>query len=203
LFNEVLLIGLIPVLFSFLTALVTIIVITGISIPTSLWLSRLLDRLTLHQVKQSAYGNELSAEFAFGASRSPYWITESHKPLPDFIGTQMSKAADAAAADSLSRMRRAIGTLAFSTLERDQVNLVEDYLTWNELIHTTYFKVPIFRKLVCYAIAQSPGFRPSEKLKADPDYEKLGQWLAEIKDETHVPSPLLSSTQKEISEAKG
>jgi hypothetical protein len=53
-------------------------------------------------------------------------------------------------------------------------------LTWEELIHTVYFKAARFRKLVCYVIARSPGFRPSEKLKADPDYEKLAEWLAEI-----------------------
>jgi hypothetical protein len=76
-------------------------------------------------------------------------------------------------------MRRAVGEFALATDENDKSSLWH-YLTWDELVHTSYFKLPAFRKLVCYAIAHSEGFRPSERLKADADYEKLGRWMAEI-----------------------
>jgi len=59
--------------------------------------------------------------------------------------------------------------------------VAEDFLTWGELIHTSYFVVPRFRKLVCYAIAHSPGFKPTEEFKRDPDYPLMLRWLEEIR----------------------
>jgi hypothetical protein len=46
------------------------------------------------------------------------------------------------------------------------------------LLHTVYFRVPRFRKFVCYAVAHSEGFSPTEALRSDPDYENFGKWLA-------------------------
>jgi hypothetical protein len=56
-----------------------------------------------------------------------------------------------------------------------------EYLTWDELIHCTYFNVSRFRMLVAYAIAHSEGFRPSEGFKNHPDYELVAGWYEEIK----------------------
>jgi hypothetical protein len=50
------------------------------------------------------------------------------------------------------------------------------YLTWDELIHTAYFNIPRFRKLVAYAIAQADGFQATEAFKADPDYATVAGW---------------------------
>ena len=48
-----------------------------------------------------------------------------------------------------------------------------DYLTWKELIHTSYFDEDRFIKLVAYAIGQSGGFRSSSALVNDDDYPQV------------------------------
>jgi hypothetical protein len=53
-------------------------------------------------------------------------------------------------------------------------------LSWNELIHTTYFTVPRFRVLIAYAIAQTSGFCASDALQQHPDYAFAEQWYVTI-----------------------
>ena len=124
--------------------------------------------------------------------------------LPRNLELRLKETADKAAAEAIPKLREAVGRLVFSLQGQDKQVAVADLLTWNELIHTVYFKVlhtvyfkvPIFRKLVCYAIAHSEGFRPSEKLKADPDHEKLGEWLAEIQGQTHAAASSAASSSQ-------
>ena len=47
-------------------------------------------------------------------------------------------------------------------------------------MHASYFDVPEFRKLIAQAVSRAEGFAPSEKFKADPDFQRTAQWLAEI-----------------------
>jgi hypothetical protein len=41
--------------------------------------------------------------------------------------------------------------------KRSRSDLISEYLTWDELIHTAYFKVPLFNKLPAYSITRSEG----------------------------------------------
>ena len=54
------------------------------------------------------------------------------------------------------------------------------YLTWDELIHTSYFKTAHFRKLVAYSLAQFKGFRVTAAFKQDPDYPRVAAWYEDI-----------------------
>lgn len=83
--------------------------------------------------------------------------------------------------------RSRLARVAVPSQSGEPTPVLNDYLTWYELIHTSYFRVPRFCKLVCYAIAHSPGFRPSEEFKRDPNYELMGQWLEEIKPKAEQP----------------
>jgi len=158
-----------------------------ISILASLLLSRGLDRLTWSQIRQSAFGNDTSGETAIGSLEVPSWLDRKFSSLPDDISCVLADKANEAAAQSSDKFRDAISKLAFSLAsEKDPKKVVADYITWNELIHNVYFKLPIFRKLVCYAIAHSPGFAPSEKLKNAPEYEKLGRWLEQVQTPQHA-----------------
>ena len=62
-----------------------------------------------------------------------------------------------------------------------RADMLSEYLTWEELIHTSYFQVPRFRKLVAYAISRADGFRPTEAFRADPDYELVAAWFERLK----------------------
>lgn len=166
------------VLFGLATALV--LAMQALSARLSAVLSRQFDRLTWHQIRQSAFGNDTVGEIAVEATDRPVWMGVAPASMPEELSREVGALADAAAAQAVAKLRRAVQLLAFSEGEQKKSDLLAEYLTWDELIHTAYFKVPRFRKLVALAIAQSPGFRPSEKFKADPDYATLGRWCEQL-----------------------
>ena len=58
-----------------------------------------------------------------------------------------------------------------------QIGSALNYLSWQELIHTSYFEVPAFQKLVARAIVSGDGFKPTSAFQADPQFDQSGQWL--------------------------
>jgi hypothetical protein len=169
-----------PLLLCSLTAILVLLFERG-GYLAGIKLSRFLDRMTWYHLRQSAFGNDTSGELGIAASDKAPWINESRATLPDQIGTELSEYANRAAAQAVAKLRTAIQVLAFSEERESRSDLIADYLTWDELIHTAYFKVPRFRKLVCYAIAHSPGFKPSEMFKTDPDYVLMGAWYEDVR----------------------
>jgi len=153
-----------------------------------------LDRLTWHQIRRSAFGNDTLGETAIGSLERPGWSARSFSALPEEIACLLADKANEAAAQSIAKFRDAVGKLAFSSSEKEPQELVSEYVSWNELIHNVYFKTVIFRKLVCYAIAHSPGFAPSERLKKSPEYEKLGHWIEEIE------APIVTSSKLKMND---
>ena len=145
----------------------------------SRFFSTALDKLAWRQIRASAYGNDTQGEDALSAAGTPASLGPM-LPLPDALENEISRNADAAAAASVSKLRASIHRLAFAEDERARSDLVSEYLTWDELIHTAYFKVPLFNKLVAYAIAQSEGFRPSTRFLADPNYSLIAEWHADL-----------------------
>jgi hypothetical protein len=163
-----------------LLALLLLGMISIISRLLSIVLSRTLDRVTWAQLRQSVFGNDTIGELAAGADARPMWYSYSPPPLPTELGQELTEHANLAAARSVPKMRTAVQVLAFSEEERAKSDLLSEYLTWEELIHTSYFSVPRFRMLVAYAIAHSEGFRPSPAFKSHPDYELVARWYEEI-----------------------
>ena len=47
-------------------------------------------------------------------------------------------------------------------------------------MHTSYFDVAEFRKIIAAAIGQSEGFRPSLTFEIDSDFERVAVWLADL-----------------------
>jgi len=169
----------IPLLF-FLIAAILLVLIRVFSVIISAASGRALNEITWTQVRQSAFGNDTIGEVARGAFDRPSWVETSLLPLPSDLSREIADLSDRAAAQSIAKLRSAVQLLAFSGGDKKKSDLLAEYLTWDELIHTAYFKVPRFRKLVCYGIAHSQGFRPSEKFKSDPDYALLGAWYAQL-----------------------
>jgi len=173
-------ISLLVALAVFLPAAGLVLAVQALAARLSARLSRLFDRMTWHQIRQSAFGNDTVGEVALEAAERPAWVASSPTPLPDELGEEVRAFADAAAARSVSKLRRAVQLLAFSEGEQKKSDLLAEYLTWDELIHTAYFRVARFRKLVAFAIAHSPGFRPSERFKSDPDYAAVARWHEQL-----------------------
>jgi hypothetical protein len=161
-----------------LLALLLLAMVALISRVLSVVLSRTLDRVTWAQLRQSVFGNDTIGEIAAGTDARPMWYNNNPLPLPTELGQELSEHADLAAARSLSKLRSAVQVLAFSEERREKSDLLSEYLTWEELIHTSYFSVSRFRMLIAYTIAHSPGFQPTAAFKNHPDYELVAQWYA-------------------------
>jgi hypothetical protein len=153
-----------------------------------------LNRLTLAEIRRSAFGNDTEGEIALGAECRPYWAPPEFRELPDEIGDKISDFSNGVTAKSLSKFRNAISTLAFSEGSQSKSGLISSYLTWKELIHTAYFEVPEFRKLMAQAIVQTEGFEATDRFKADPDFESSKKWLAALEPVPHAPIIQLTAT---------
>jgi hypothetical protein len=148
--------------------------------PTSIALSYGLNRMTWSQLRASSLGSDIDGESGRYARANPIWLDAQCPALPRTLATEISTFSDAAAGNSIAKFRAALSDLGFYRLEQDGKDALNAFLTGDELIHTTYFKIPRFRKLLAYAISQSPGFRPSQKLRDDPDFPLLQQWYKEL-----------------------
>jgi hypothetical protein len=157
-------------------AIVVLLFFRLVARPTSARMSRYLNSLTWSQVRRSALGNDAEGQVALDAGACPMWLAHSFPSLPAALGSEISRYSDAAAANSLAKFRAALSNATLVDSSRDQSDLFLEYLTWDELIHTAYFKVPRFRKLLAYAIAQSEGFRPTAAFQRDPDFALVKSW---------------------------
>ena len=138
------------------------------------------NRAAWQQIRASAYGNDTQGEVSITATGAPDLVA-LQPVLPPALAAEIGAVADAAAAGTLSKFRTSLNRLAFAgeSGSGGQPDLVADYLTWDELVHTAYFKVPLFNKYLAYAIANSEGFRPTARFLGDPDYSRLAGWYAE------------------------
>ena len=99
--------------------------------------------------------------------------------LPPELGDKITDYSNQASFKSLAKFRNAISTLAFAQDDEARGDQ-HAYLSWRELIHTSYFEVPEFRKLLAYAIGEADGFAMCEAFGADPDFERAKKWYATL-----------------------
>lgn len=169
---------LVPLAFAVL-ALGMLAVIEYLASHLSSLLSRGLNALTLSEVKRSTFGNDTEGEVVLGADYRPSWLEPVTCLLPSEISEEITDRSNAMATQSLSKFRNAISTLAFSD-EDDKGGVITNYLSWKELVHTCYFDVAAFRKLIALSISQAEGFMPTESFLRDAGFARTGQWVADL-----------------------
>ena len=103
-------------------------------------LSVALNWATREQLKRLSYGSDTIGERAVAADQRPHWTGSINQALPDALSDEIAQVSDIEAAKSIRKLRAALGSFAFSDEERTVGNVIEDYLTWRELIHTNYFE---------------------------------------------------------------
>jgi hypothetical protein len=143
-------------------------------------LAPLSDAVTWNAIKQSLFGADTLGESGYQATDHPEWMAVGFNPLPISLSTEINAFSDREAAKSIPKLRSAIEDLIKLYSVADPNKSVAEYLTWNELVHTSYFAIPRFRKLVYYIIANSEGFKPTQAFLDDPDYELVAGWYKEI-----------------------
>jgi hypothetical protein len=169
---------LVPLVFAMI-ALGVLAVIEYIAAFVSSLLSRGLNALTLSEMKRSTFGNDTEGEVVLGADYGPLWLEPVTCLLPDDVSREITDHSNAMASQSLAKFRNAISTLAFSE-EDNKGGLITHYLSWKELVHTCYFDVESFRKIVALSISQAEGFMPTEAFLADVGFARTGQWVADL-----------------------
>jgi len=182
---ELVFIAAIPVVVFSISLLFTLAA-TKLSGGTSAALSRYAGHVTWKQVRARAYGTDTAGEWAGEASGRPSWVDAGFLPVPEALSQELSRFSDEEAAKSISEFRIAMGQLRL--FEDEQGNVAPPEFNWDGLIHTAYFNVPRFRKLVAYAISTVEGFRATEAFKADPDYALVAKWFEEIQPQKELTS---------------
>ena len=170
---------LVPLVFASI-ALLFMMLLGWVARGLSAVLAKLLNQVTVSEIKREIYGNDTGGEIAFGAGPRPPWIETGRPYLPDGIAKLLTEQADRAAWASLAKFRNAISTIAMSSGRPPASGLVSNYLTWKELIHSTYFDLPEFQLLVARAIASQSGFAPAQALLQHPAYPRVEQWLRDL-----------------------
>jgi hypothetical protein len=170
---------LVPVL-SGLVALVLLMITRSIARVVSRLSSHGLNALTNAEVKRAAFGNDTEGEIATGAIDRPMWLDATPPRLPSAIAAEITSFSNDIAGRSVAKFRNAIGRLASVDPKHTADTAITTYFTWKELVHSAYFDVPQFRRLVLQAVSRTEGFKPSPLFRADPDFTRSAQWLAEI-----------------------
>jgi len=170
---------LVPVVFAIL-ALGILMVVQFLAVHVSRFLSRQLNAMTHHQITRQALGNDTEGEIALGSDVRPAWMQQTHPFLPAELGERITDYSNEVSFKSLAKFRNAISTLAFAEGKAPDRGVISTYLTWRELIHTAYFEVPEFRKLLAYAIARADGFAAMQSFQNDPDQERAARWHASL-----------------------
>ena len=147
----------------------------------SFLLSKFLNRLTENQLIRIGYGSDTHGEHAVNAEVSPAWLGYQHPNLPFELEQEISDSANEATMESLQKFRTGLSFLSFAKEDVAPSDLATSYLTWRELVHTTYFHIPKFRKLLAYGIAVQGGFSPTEEFLSDPDYQTVKAWYEQLK----------------------
>jgi len=170
---------LLPVIFA-LISLTLMLLIRGIAMLISRAASYLLNQMTNAEVKRAAFGNDTEGEIAVGAVDRPMWLERSQPRLPSALADLVTAYSNGMATRSFAKFRRAIGQLALAEPKHTAESAITTYFTWKELVHSAYFDVPEFRKLIYQALSRAEGVAPSSRFKSDSEYGRTAQWLAEI-----------------------
>ena len=101
--------------------------------------------------------------------------------MPQDLGQKITDYSNNVTKESLAKFRNAISELALTEAGENKAGVVSTYLTWRELIHSAYFEVSEFNKIVGHVLGEQDGFKSTELFTNDPDHIRAKQWLEKIK----------------------
>ncbi|MBI1391880.1 MAG: hypothetical protein GC152_03975 [Alphaproteobacteria bacterium] len=132
-------------------------------------------------LKGNAFGNDMTGLIVRDVGPSPFsQSAQSFRPLPSPLADALEAHVASYAADTLSRARRIISMEGQLGARSDATRTLLETMSWNELAHTAYFRVPAVRKFIIFAFIRTAGLTPSESFQSDPDWDRMDAWLKEI-----------------------
>jgi hypothetical protein len=163
-----------------LLAVILMAIVEALSMSLSRLASWLLNPVAAQQIKATGFGSDATVDAAVGATDFPMWLGHGRPPLPAGVAAAVEELSDRAAAGAISKLRSAIKDLSLARGDTELSDKLSQYLTWEELVHTSYFSVLQFKKLVAYAVSRQKGFRANAAFMQDPDFELVAQWYCDI-----------------------
>jgi len=157
-------------------AVLVTLTISAVARLVSYGLSVWLNPITTAQFRAMAFGSDTHEDIAFNANEFPTWMGRRFPPLPVGVGGEIKRWSDAAISGAIPKFRSAVNHMTALSPNAEKSDVISDYLTWEELIHTSYFKLDRFAKLTAYAICQNEGFRPSQAFREDPEFGFAKAW---------------------------
>ena len=171
-----------------LTSLAITFAMSGLANGVSAFLSGKLNPLTMSQVRATALGSDTQEDIAVDAAEWPMWMGKGFPPLPEPLGPALQATSDAAVSKVVPKFRNALGSFAAAKSSQEKSDMLSEYLTWDELIHTSYFHNPQFLKLVAYTISQTDGFHASKAFREDQDFKLVAGLYEQLSNQTELPS---------------
>ncbi|MCI5048414.1 MAG: hypothetical protein MRY59_13010 [Aquisalinus sp.] len=184
-------------IFTYNLALVSEAIIAGPALPlafgTIIWLiilypgryvlfpiTILLNGLVTGGVRKKAFGADSYGERVEQVS---YGLTSNENTLGEFpaaLADEIERYTEQYAIDAIRKIRALIGSNIASS-DNPITDQISDTLSWKELIHTAYFDIDNFTKLVAVSLCEAGLVAPSEKLKNDPEYDTVVGWYREMR----------------------
>lgn len=143
-------------------------------------LSVMLNPVTLAQLKAATYGSDAREDFAVDAREWPIWLSRGFPPMTADVADPLERASDRAIGTAVPKFRNIIDSLTCAETAEATSDVVADYLTWRELIHTSYFDQESVVKLIAFALCQSNAFKPSARFSIDPEFNAVQRAYASI-----------------------
>ena len=128
-------------------------------------------------LQQLLLGMNVPGQRATTISDRPMWSSTSEPvAMPADLAQQMMIFDDLQSLVVVNALRSELYT-ALKPQDSAAIPNLSEVMAAFELTHTTYFNSPLFRKLIFAALAEQPGLRATSVFAADPDYNRLRQWL--------------------------
>jgi alpha-beta hydrolase superfamily lysophospholipase len=111
-----------------------------------------IDRLVWASVREQIWGDDIAAERVRGVSSHPPSFALRYRPLPPAVAAPVQALADSSASDTLRRLRSNLGMATSRNRSADLFGTALSLLSWREMVHTCYFDVEEFTRLVAFAL---------------------------------------------------
>lgn len=170
-------------------AMLLTVIFSALARVVSHGLSLLLNPLTLAQLKAVTYGSDGREDIAIDASEWPTWLSRGFPPLPAGVADGLEAASDTAIGTAIPKFRNIIDSLTAAETAEETSDVLADYLTWQELIHTSYFDQEAFVQIVAFALCQVEGFQPTHAFIAAPGVHDTARAYAAIAEGAFVATP--------------
>jgi hypothetical protein len=137
----------------------------------------LLNSVSGRNLKNSVFGNDVPGEWLAALTPAPPAFSGAWGPLPAPVGEAIENYTEQFALETLRRTRKLLGAASIANGPLDVSKLTGESISWHELIHTSYFDVDEFIRLLAVGLVEAGGLKPSEAFRASPDFEEARGWL--------------------------